>query len=196
MRVRSGFVSNSSSSSFIVGFAKIPETIEEMRSLLFPDGDHREDIGFRRDAEYWTPEHVAEKVFQDLTREPDGWHDGSEASLKKVVEEIGTWEIAEKMQSFPFEKMREVDLKFMAKHEVRTSQFWMSYADWTQARCEVLDAWMTEIEAEFQKHIAEKYPDLVGLELRYFCYSDEDGEGVLEHGGTFDNVPHVRISHH
>jgi len=35
MKIRSGFVSNSSSSSFIVSFKKVPENKNELRNLLF-----------------------------------------------------------------------------------------------------------------------------------------------------------------
>lgn len=35
MKVRNGFVSNSSSSSFLVGYEKVPKTIEEVKKTLF-----------------------------------------------------------------------------------------------------------------------------------------------------------------
>ena len=35
MKIRNGFVSNSSSSSFVVAFDKKPETVEELKKLLF-----------------------------------------------------------------------------------------------------------------------------------------------------------------
>ncbi len=34
IKVRHGFVSNSSSSSFIVGFGKVPKTSEELKKVL------------------------------------------------------------------------------------------------------------------------------------------------------------------
>ena len=37
MKKRLGFVSNSSSSSFIITFDKVPETVEELKELLFED---------------------------------------------------------------------------------------------------------------------------------------------------------------
>jgi hypothetical protein len=35
MKIRNGFVSNSSSSSFVVAFPKKPETIEELKHMMF-----------------------------------------------------------------------------------------------------------------------------------------------------------------
>jgi hypothetical protein len=37
MKTRPGFVSNSSTSNFIVGFRQVPTTVEEMQGLLFGD---------------------------------------------------------------------------------------------------------------------------------------------------------------
>jgi hypothetical protein len=39
MKIRTGFVSNSSSSSFIVAFAKVPESQEELQQMLFGDDE-------------------------------------------------------------------------------------------------------------------------------------------------------------
>lgn len=32
--------------------------------------------------------------------------------------------------------------------------------------------------------------------IYYFHYSDECGQHELEHGGTFDELPHIQVSHH
>jgi len=37
MKIRNGFVSNSSSSSFIVFFKKKPGTVKEIKDYLFPE---------------------------------------------------------------------------------------------------------------------------------------------------------------
>jgi len=88
MKIRIGFVSNSSSSSFIVAFAKTPEDIQELNSMLF-DNSQKEfpcDI----DGDYFPNRYpvysVAETVFESM-KEPisdeeaieicrSGWIDG------------------------------------------------------------------------------------------------------------------------
>lgn len=47
--------------------------------------------------------------------------------------------------------------------------------------------------------LAEKFcKENKGNYLYFFRYGDEDGEfmGQMEHGGTFQTVPHIRVSHH
>jgi hypothetical protein len=54
MKKRLGFVSNSSSSSFILAFKEKPETIEDLRLLLFPDNELNETY---HESDYsWYPE--------------------------------------------------------------------------------------------------------------------------------------------
>jgi len=64
MKTRTGFVSNSSSSSFIVGFDKKPETVEELKNLLF-DEDQEVFVGLYDDAVY-PVQQVVQTVFDDL----------------------------------------------------------------------------------------------------------------------------------
>jgi hypothetical protein len=52
---------------------------------------------------------------------------------------------------------------------------------------------------EFREKMAEKIKaEFAEMNLFTFEYSDNDGNFfcTMEHGGVFDNVPHVRISNH
>ena len=52
---------------------------------------------------------------------------------------------------------------------------------------------------EFREKMAEKIKaEFAEMDLFTFEYSDNDGNFfcTMEHGGVFDNVPHVRISNH
>jgi len=61
MKIRNGFVSNSSSSSFVVGFNPVPETKEELKEMLWGDLEAlgAYDYGI-------TTERAADIVWQDL----------------------------------------------------------------------------------------------------------------------------------
>ena len=60
MKIRQGFVSNSSSSSFIVAFPKKPESSDELKKMMFKDEEFHE--GYRTST-------IAEAVFMNVTKE-------------------------------------------------------------------------------------------------------------------------------
>jgi len=57
MKLRSGFVSNSSSCSFLVAFNKLPETVAELEIMLFDD----DYVGV-----YESPKAFAAEVFNEI----------------------------------------------------------------------------------------------------------------------------------
>ena len=63
MKYRNGFVSNSSSSSFVVGFLKFPESAEELRVMLFGDADVFEDPYSENS---WDAQEIADIVFKQM----------------------------------------------------------------------------------------------------------------------------------
>ena len=72
MKIRNGFVSNSSSSSFIVIWDKKPESVEEVQKILFGDSEHHNSYGVPIKTEV-----LARTIF----------HDTNEASLEEIEHE-------------------------------------------------------------------------------------------------------------
>lgn len=58
MKIRNGFVSNSSSSSFVVAFPKIPKSVEEVQEILF---------GKEEKFHEYTTKEVAETIFNEIS---------------------------------------------------------------------------------------------------------------------------------
>ena len=76
MKIRSSFVTNSSSSSFIIAFDKKPESAEEMKQILFGDQEYFFDPYYDANSQYFSnrPEkysalEVATIVFNDIKDE-------------------------------------------------------------------------------------------------------------------------------
>lgn len=65
MKIRLGFITNSSSSSFLVAFKKVPTTVEEMHDLLF-GGEVRPLESRYVESQRYTTMDAAAKILADL----------------------------------------------------------------------------------------------------------------------------------
>ena len=68
MKIRNGFVSNSSSSSFVIAFPHKPKSIEETGNMIFGQGyNPNERVDYEYNDTGFTKGQVAEKVFRDIS---------------------------------------------------------------------------------------------------------------------------------
>ena len=86
MKVRMGFISNSSSSSFIVGFPKVPKSIDELQEMLFGKEQvfpnpfyYPEHNG---DTRSWPAYEIAEDVWNDMVKR------GHRANNRMIIDEL------------------------------------------------------------------------------------------------------------
>jgi hypothetical protein len=163
MKIRSGFVSNSSSSSFIVAFPKEPTSAEEVEKILFPSGGNTYGHPYYK-ASYPTDK-VAGTVWDDIQRQ-------------KPNNEEEIWgELHGYLKGGPY-----LDWE---KFKLPNGGY-----DW-----KAFDAEECRYRQKVMKKFVEENP---GATIYCFHYGDENGkyEGALEHGGLFDHLPHITVSHH
>lgn len=181
MKCRNGFVSNSSSSSFIVAFPKIPKNVEETQEMMFPNGD--ENYGFE-----YSLEEISKAVFDDISFEVEHHR---KVSKKKVLADLDlSYKYSNEELMKEYKEANNNLLSATSMESLREARTILS-----EIRCKwdkLAEEWAKEAKKEYRK-IHDK--------MFYFKleYSDE-GSGfgsTLEHGDIFRNLPYVqRISHH
>ena len=166
MKIRQGFVSNSSSSSFIVAFPKGMEiSSDNVQNYLFAD---QESITAFDWIGTFSSKEIAEQVTRDMKAQTP--------NAAEYINEALTGHLpgAPDYESF---RKRGADGKV-------NDYDWDAY---DKASEKHRAAMAEKIKSEFE-----------GMDIYTFKYSDNDGNFfcTMEHGGIFDNVPHMKVSNH
>jgi hypothetical protein len=202
MKLRNGFVSNSSSSSFIVGFDKnnLPKNAYELQVLLWGDNDsasvyHNEAPTSRLAKIVWQDYQEQLKtpiktIHQFVKEIKEGYFDGYPDLTESYPTELD--KLRKKFRDTHGFDLYSVDIKNMTPIQKRDA---MRYHDAQESHWETERRIVDEAAMEYAKKEWSKFS---GKLVLVFSYADEDGStgSILEHGGTFDNLTHVVISHH
>jgi len=168
MKARRGFVSNSSSSSFIIPFKKRPESIQELKDLFFKD---IEILSHPYNDTSYTALEVAETLFNDLSRK----NPLSFEELKELVSDGYPCLEEEDEEEYPYPDLE--DFRKGSQHDFESYEKAVKEYSYKVAK---------DIEQEAS-----------GLELYVVSYSDDTDYGCfMEHGPVFENIKCCVISNH
>ena len=179
MKIKRDFVTNSSSSSFIVAFPPGKISLDYLREKIFSSGSVSRD-------------QKAETVLKDITHQKgielikddcniiskigsiidEGWFEGG----------INLWDHHDK-KAIEYGFKDHYDLRKNASQEIQDK----IYRDYQLQNQQICDS------------LAENFiKENEGMVVYIFEYADEDGSyfSEMEHGGTFKNFPNIKISKH
>jgi hypothetical protein len=173
MKIRFGFVSNSSSSSFVLALPDKPKSAEEIRQWLFADIEYLSHPYERRAVPVQL---AADSVFEQLqNQEP--------MTKEQVVDEL--------QAPYSLYKEHFDDLTYPYDGDEKAME---QYRNEWERRNVVYEEKAAVIKgAQADEFMAENEGK------KFFVVNYEDHESFnsfMEHGGVFEGVPHIWISHH
>lgn len=176
MKIRSGFVSNSSSSSFIIAIPKDIKTVGTLQDYIF--GTQKTVLPEYGDACYAVSD-VAHRVFEDMLKAGPRTED-------QLVEDYchGWTDEYEQAKS-----QVEATLGGRSLYEVHDHDEWNKYHD-------KVDKIHKRLATKKIKAFLKKCPP--DCNFYRLVYGDENGqfEATIEHGDVFGRIPHLITSMH
>lgn len=203
MKTRSGFVSNSSSSSFIVAFSKKVKTKEDVLKEMFPKGERAVicEYGWDDDSKSLDSLTAAELVFDQISK-------NKPLSKQQIIESISSGYF-EGFPEYDFYSDKEESRKIEKEHR---DKYGIDIRD-EKANKEMYKKWNKALQKEWGEHDAKIreaaklfYKNHKHLFEGKVVYAVEFGDNhgpchgptgnIMENGDAFDALPHVVVSNH
>jgi hypothetical protein len=177
MKIRKGFVSNSSSSSFVVVFPHKPESAEETREMMFGKQEWHYAGRYATHQDVSTVD-ISKAVFDNISEQSD--RNQVYSSIRNGW--FGSYLIPEIFPGhYDGEPLHPLSFP---KDEKRIREIW-------DERDRINDQRASEIADAFIKEHKDKF-------ITVMTFSDNDGEfeSMLEHSKIFNRLKHIQTSYH
>jgi len=179
MKIRTGFVSNSSSSSFVVALPHKPKDVEDLKKMLFGKQEwFYKGYSYNDEDTDVSTQELAESVFRKV---------GKKATIKEMVESIvhgwfgGWYGLPGHYRCDEDPNCEKIDYNDPKRMEKLEKQWAIEEKENKKRAKDIMDS--------FRKMNEDKY-------IVVMSFSDNDGEEVEEHAGIFERVEHIRTSYH
>jgi hypothetical protein len=179
MKIRTGFVSNSSSSAFIIAFSHKPKSVEDLKEMMFGKQEWHYTGIYGDDAKKdISTQELAEAVFNDI---------GRKATKKQMFESVRNGYFQPYMipELFPGIHMSQTQgLSWQNEDERKEIQ-----RIWDEST-KINDERASAISEAFRKGHDDKWI----AALQY--HDDTELGSILEHSNVFKRLDHIRTSYH
>jgi len=178
MKIRQGFVSNSSSSSFVVAFTREPKSVDDVKEMMFAE---RQEFSspWNWEDKYWPTEDVAITIWNAIQNQKSNQKTEMLDSIRH-----GWFEIYGKLKGH-------ADYNYDNDIDWNTEEGRQKYNDEAKKRDNENEKRAKAILKQFMK-------DNSDATFYVFEFSDNDGSyfSALEHGNVFRKLNHIQTSYH